>query len=228
MPADPSARPAALLWDFDGTLADSEPNWHHAERRLMADLGGTLTPEENAQLVGMALVDSAAQLLRWAGRDDHEAEAYASILNDYALEDMTTRGVGFRPGAEDLLAEAHAVGVPCALVSMSYTSILEAVIANLPAGSFAVVIGGDQVRHGKPHPEPYLTAASRLGVAPLDCLVLEDSLPGTLSAENAGMPTLGVPFEQPLADGPRRRVVPTLVGLTLDRAAAHWRELAHA
>ena len=125
-------------------------------------------------------------------------------------------------------AEVRAAGIACALVSASYTSILEAITAQLPAHSFDLVIGGDQVKNGKPHPEPYLTAASRLGVAPIDCLVLEDSVPGTLSAENAGMPTLGVPFEQPLTDGPRRRVIPTLSGLTLAAASELWRELAHA
>lgn len=227
MPAD-RTRPAAFLWDFDGTLADSEPNWHNAERRLMAELGSAITPEQNRQLVGSALVDSAAQLLAWAGREDLDAAEYAHILADHALADMLATRVGFRPGATELLAEVRAAGIACALVSASYTSILEAITAQLPAHSFDLVIGGDQVKNGKPHPEPYLTAASRLGVAPIDCLVLEDSVPGTLSAENAGMPTLGVPFEQPLTDGPRRRVIPTLSGLTLAAASELWRELAHA
>ena len=167
-------------------------------------------------------------MLAWAGRSDLDRVEYARILNDYALADMVETGVDFRPGAAELLAEVRAAGIPCALVSMSYTSILEAIIARLPDGSFDVVLGGDQVTHGKPHPEPYLTAAARLGVAPIDCLVLEDSIPGNQSAEHAGMPTLGVPFEQPLTDGSRRRVVPTLAGLTLAAASDLWRELAHA
>lgn len=223
------AAPAALLWDFDGTLVDSEPSWHAAESRLVAELGGPpISPEAARELVGLALTDSARALLRIAGREDLDAAQYAGVLNDYALEDMIHAGVALRPGAAALLAEARNAGIPCALVSMSFTSVLRQVVDTLPAGSFAVIVGGDQVTHGKPDPEPYLRAAAELGVAPLDCLVIEDSFPGTLSSQNAGMPTLGVPFEQAIQPGPRRLLVPTLEGLTWAAAAALWRELRDA
>ena len=158
--------PAALLWDFDGTLVDSEPSWHAAESRLVAELGGPPIDEATARsLVGLALADSARTLLRIAGREDLDADHYAEILNAYALDDMVASGVALRPGAADLLATARRVGVPCALVSMSFTSVLRQVVDTLPEGSFAVIIGGDQVTRGKPDPEPYLSAASALGVA---------------------------------------------------------------
>ena len=80
----------------------------------------------------------------------------------------------------------------------------------------------------KPSPGMLLRAAAELRVAPLDCLVIEDSFPGTLSSQNAGMPTLGVPFEQAIQPGPRRLLVPTLEGLTWAAAAALWRELRDA
>ena len=221
--------PAALLWDFDGTLVDSEPSWHAAESRLVAELGGPPIDEATARsLVGLALADSARTLLRIAGREDLDADHYAEILNAYALDDMVASGVALRPGAADLLATARRVGVPCALVSMSFTSVLRQVVDTLPEGSFAVIIGGDQVTRGKPDPEPYLSAASALGVAPLDCLVLEDSIPGTLSAQNAGMPTLGIPFEQDIQPGPRRILIPTLEGLTWESVTKLWREARHA
>ncbi len=221
--------PAALLWDFDGTLVDSEPSWHVAEARLLDELGGEpLTAEQTKAMVGLSLVAGAATLLRHAGLDESEAPRYADVLNDYALEEMIRAGIPFRPGAAELLEEARLAGVPCGLVSMSYATILSQVVDALPAGSFRVVVGGDQVSRGKPHPDPYLQAAAALGVEPLDCLVLEDSFTGTLAAENAGMPTLGIRFEQDILAGPRRVVVETLDGLTLDDAARHWAELRDA
>lgn len=223
------ALPGALLWDFDGTLVDSEPSWHVAEARLLAELGGEpLTAEQTRSMVGLALIDGARALLRHAGLDEDDAPRYADVLNDYALEEMIRAGIPFRPGAAELLEEARLSGVPCGLVSMSYATILSQVVDALPAGSFGVVVGGDQVARGKPHPEPYLTAAAALGVEPRDCLVLEDSFTGTLAAQNAGMPTLGVKFEQDIEPGPRRVVVDTLEGLGLDGAAAHWAELRDA
>lgn len=233
MPADTACAsvrsPAALLWDFDGTLVDSEPSWHAAENRLLLEWGAPpLDAAANVQLVGMALVDAAALLLRHAGRDDTRVDHWAGVLNEYALAAMVRDGVPFRPGAAELLEQAREAGVPCALVSMSYRSILTPVLDTLPPGSFAVIISGDQVERGKPHPEPYLRAASALGVDPVDCLVLEDSIPGTLSAQQAGMPTLGIPFEQDLTPGPLRVVVPSLLGLSLVGASKLWREILDA
>ncbi|WP_431977906.1 HAD family hydrolase [Propioniciclava coleopterorum] len=190
--------------------------------------GEPMDAAATAEMVGLALTDAAAVLLRRAGRDDADAARWAEVLNSYALEAMVEDGVPFRPGAAELLEEARLAGIPCALVSMSYTSVLTPVVASLPPGSFAVVVGGDQVARGKPDPEPYLRAAAALGVAPLDCLALEDSFPGTLSAQNAGMPALGIPFEQDIVPGPRRAIVPTLAGLSLEDASALWRELRDA
>lgn len=221
--------PAALLWDFDGTLVDSEPSWRAAENRLLGEWGAQpLGAADSSELVGMALTDAAGWLLRHAGREDADADHWADVLNGYALAAMVRDGVPFRPGAAELLAQAREAGVPCGLVSMSYTSILAPVVDALPAGSFAVVVGGDQVECGKPHPEPYLRAASALGAEPADCLVLEDSIPGTLAAQNAGMPTIGIPFEQDLAPGPRRLIVPTLSGLSLADITCLWREMRDA
>ena len=219
-------RPAALLWDFDGTLASSEDSWHVAEHRLAGELGITLTTAQTRSLVGKALVSSVTIILGWAGRTDLDPVVYAARLNEYALEDMRKRGVTFRPGALELLAEARHAGIPCALVSMSYLSVLTNLTATLPVGSFAEIVSGDQITNGKPHPEPYLTAASRLGVQPAHCLALEDSQPGTESAENAGVPALGIPFEQSLAPSALRTIVPTLSGFTLTHAIDAWREMA--
>ena len=88
------------------------------------------------------------------------------------------RKVPWRPGARDLLAQLRVEKIPCALVSMSWRRLVDAIVGELPSGSFAATIVGDEVRHGKPHPEPYRAAARALSVLPRDCVALEDSPTG--------------------------------------------------
>jgi HAD superfamily hydrolase (TIGR01509 family) len=95
-------------------------------------------------------------------------------------------------GVPELLAALHEAAVPQALVSSSYRVLVDAVLAH-GYGPFALSIAGDEVTHGKPHPEPYLTAATRLGVDPASCVVLEDSAAGVLSGGAAGCAVLAVP-----------------------------------
>ena len=88
-----------------------------------------------------------------------------------------------------------------------------AVAESIPFEAFDVVVAGDDVKFGKPHPEPYLTAAHRLGVDPEDCLAFEDSVTGLNSAAAAGTHAVGVKNLVDLPEGPDRRVIDTLVGL---------------
>jgi HAD superfamily hydrolase (TIGR01509 family) len=95
-------------------------------------------------------------------------------------------------GVRELLAAVDDAGVPQALVSSSYRVLVDAVLRH-GFGPFATTLTGDEVGHGKPHPEPYLTAAARLGVEPRACVVLEDSAAGVLSGEAAGCAVVAVP-----------------------------------
>lgn len=223
--------PAAMLWDFDGTLVDSEKSWHAAEARLMREWGGgTMTPEQHHDLVGNSLQESARTIMAWTGRSDDglDVDHWAGVLNEYALEDMLVVGVDWRPGAPDFLYAAREAGVRCALVSASWTQVLDHIVDTMPAGTFDVIVGGDQVTKGKPDPEPYLLAVSKLGLSVRDCLALEDSIPGATSADRAGLATIVVPFEQEVESAARRRFVPTLEGFTVAEAGAIWRECRDA
>lgn len=216
--------PAALLWDFDGTLVDSEDSWGRAQSRLMASWGLAWTEDDSQGAVGQSNLETALLMLGMAGRDLARAPEVALLLNDYALEDMVRAGTPFRPGARELLAEAVDAGVPCALVSATYTGVLTTVLEDLPISLFGAVVGGDQVTRSKPAPDSYLLAAERLGVRAADCLALEDSIPGTASAWAAGCVVVGIPYKLALDEGPRRPLVPTLDGLGLDALARLWRE----
>jgi HAD superfamily hydrolase (TIGR01509 family) len=125
--------------------------------------------------------------------------------------------VPWRPGAVELLAHLEAAGVPCGLVTMSYARFVAPVLAALPQGSFAAVVTGDEVTVGKPHPEPYLTAAALLGVDPRACIAIEDSNTGAKSAEAAGCAVLVVPNHVPVLDSDRRVFLDSLVDVDLGR-----------
>jgi HAD superfamily hydrolase (TIGR01509 family) len=203
--------PAAVLWDMDGTLVDTEPSWMAAEYALVARHGGTWSDAHAHALVGNDLITSAAYI-RHHGGVDLPPEQIVDLLLDEVVA-AVLRHVPWRPGAQELLAELTALGVPCALVTMSYRRLAAAVVAALPAGTFAAVVTGDEVTHGKPHPEPYLTAAAALGADPADCVAIEDSPTGVASAEAAGVPVVAVPHVVAIPPGPGRSIRPTLEGL---------------
>ncbi|MFF2453773.1 HAD family hydrolase [Isoptericola sp. NPDC058082] len=182
--------PAAVLWDMDGTLVDTEPYWIRAEQELVAEHGGTWTHEQALQLVGNALTVSAT-ILRDQGGVDLPVDAIVDRLLGQVVEQVREE-VPWRPGALELLTTLAEAGVPCALVTMSYSTLAEEVVSRGPGGAFATLVTGDQVTRGKPDPEPYLLAAERLGVDTAACVAIEDSPTGIASARAAGIATLGV------------------------------------
>jgi HAD superfamily hydrolase (TIGR01509 family) len=209
--------PAAVLWDLDGTLVDTEPLWMAAETRLAARHGATWTEEDGLALVGSDLLD-AARIIEARIRSGLAPEEIVDLLVRELGEAMR-RDQPWRPGATELVHALAAADVPQALVTMSYRAIAEPVIEALP---FDAVVTGDEVRHGKPHPEPYLAAARALGVDPVDCLAIEDSATGAASADAAGCVVLVVPHMVPVPDGPRRVRRDDLAGLDVDGVRAIW------
>jgi HAD superfamily hydrolase (TIGR01509 family) len=213
MSTSPPAAPAAVLWDFDGTLADTEPLWIEAEFELITTLGGTWSEEQANELVGNSLIDSAIYILNAIDRHDLDPAWVVERLLDRVVEFLAGRPMPWRPGALELLTSLGAAGVPCALVSASYRVLLDAALAQLPAGTFAVSVAGDEVSEGKPHPEPYEKACAALGVEARRCVVIEDSVTGARSGNAAGCLVLAVPNRVEVPPAPRRRVVPSLSGL---------------
>ncbi|WP_250445728.1 HAD family phosphatase [Actinotalea sp. C106] len=195
--ADPV--PAAVLWDMDGTLVDTEPAWMGSEEALVVEFGGVWTPQDALQMVGLPLPD-AAKILQ-----DHGVPLPLERIGERLVAGVAAaiaRELVWQPGARELLLALQAEGVPCALVTMSYRELAEAVIAQAPPGVFQVVVTGDEVEHGKPHPEPYLTAAARLDVDITRCVAVEDSRPGIASALASGARTLGVEHIVPVLEQP--------------------------
>jgi HAD superfamily hydrolase (TIGR01509 family) len=206
---------AAVLWDMDGTLVDTEPYWIDSEFELVAQHGGTWTTADAHSIVGFDLLDAGHELRTRGGVEMGPAEI-ANWLLDRVIARVADE-LPWRPGARELLAECVAEGVPCAMVTMSWRPLADAVIAAAPAGSFAASITGDEVTNGKPDPEPYRAAASALGVDPRDCVAIEDSPTGVASAVAAGCATLGVPHVVPVAAAPGLTIVDSLAGVDLAR-----------
>ncbi len=204
--------PRAVLWDMDGTLVDTEPYWIETEHELAAAHGATWSHEQALQLVGNDLLVSGRIIREQMGLSLSPEEIVETLLD--GVVERVRRHVPWRPGARELLADLRAQGVPCALVTMSWTRFVEPILATLPVGSFDAVVSGDQVNQGKPHPEPYLTAAGRLGVDPADCLAIEDSPTGADSARAAGCRVLVVPHHVPVPPQPQMMSRSTLGGLT--------------
>jgi HAD superfamily hydrolase (TIGR01509 family) len=209
--------PQAVLWDMDGLLVDTEPLWTVAEHELAVRLGGAFTPALKAAIVGTRLDVAVPTFLRHLGQDAAPAavEQTGRWLLDRMVE-LFDRPMPLRPGAARLLAAVAAAGVPQALVSSSHRVLVDAVLAH-GTGPFATTLAGDEVVRGKPHPEPYLTAAARLGVDPARCVVLEDSPAGVASGEAAGCAVVAVPSVAGvvLDPAPRRLVVGSLAEVDL-------------
>lgn len=190
--------PAAVLFDMDGTLVDTEPYWMLAETELIHSHGGEWTPEAGLQVVGMGLWDAAT--IFQARGVDLSADEIVEWMTDRVLEQVRVE-VPWRPGARELLRALRREKVPTAMVTMSVHRMAEVVAESAGFDAFDVIVGGDDVQRPKPHPAPYLLAAELLGVEIVECVAIEDSVPGLASAIASGAATIGVPLHAPLEPG---------------------------
>ncbi len=202
----------AVLFDMDGLMIDSEPLWTEAEVELAASLGGVWTDEVKAQVVGTRLEVAVPTILRHYGVPDTVGQVTTTsawLLG--RMVELFARDLPVLPGVTELLDELRSEGVPVALVSSSYRALVDAALVT-GLGPFDLTLAGDEVTHGKPHPEPYLTAAAALGVSPSSCVVLEDSPAGVQAGEAAGCAVVAVPSVAGVsfAAGPRRLVASSL------------------
>jgi HAD superfamily hydrolase (TIGR01509 family) len=211
-----SGHPAALLFDMDGLLVDTEGTWFVVESEVMAELGGPWDEEHQLALFGGSVEKSATYMLSLVDRPDVSVDQVAQALVDGMVRRLGSGPVAWRPGAEALLTSAGAAGVPCALVSSSLRPVVDAVLEAVGRERFAATVSGDDVDRTKPHPDPYLLAAELLGVPATSCVALEDSDVGATSARAAGCRTVVVPSLAPVADELADLVVGSLDGLDLE------------
>ncbi|MBD8869511.1 HAD family phosphatase [Nocardioides sp. MJB4] len=204
---------------MDGTLVDTEPYWIEVEYELAERHGGRWSDQHALALVGNDLLDSGRYIREHMDIDVEPAQIVEELLDGVVAR--VERRVPWCPGAVELLADLRSHRVPCALVTMSYRRFVAPILAALPPDTFAEVVTGDAVTFGKPHPEPYLTAARLLGLDPGECVAIEDSNTGARSAESAGCRVIVVPNHVPVLPGERRTFRDSLVGLSASDLLDH-------
>jgi len=199
---------AAVLFDLDGILVDSEPVWYAVEGALVERLGGTWGRHHQARCIGGTVDATCRYIVELTGTswpvEDVQAEVMAGMVAHYQ-DDLPVM-----PRALDLVDAVRDRGLRTALVSSSFRVLVDAALVRLGADRFDTVVAGDEVAAGKPDPEPYLTACQRLHVLPGEAVVVEDALNGVLSAEAAGCMVVAVPSVADIPPGPGRVVVPKL------------------
>lgn len=205
-----SASPAAVLFDMDGTLVDTEPYWMQAETDLVARFGGIWTHDDALTLIGSGLWESA-KVIQQHGVD-LDADTIVATLTDQVRQQLHTEGVPWRPGAQELLSDVRDHGVKTALVTMSVRGMAEQVVSHIPFPAFDVVVTGDEVARPKPFPDAYLDAAAILGVEAARCIAIEDSMNGLAAAVAAGTVAIGVPHIIPLPHSDEHTLWSTLAG----------------
>lgn len=206
---------AAVLWDMDGTLVDSEKLWDIALYEAAEWLGGTLTEQQRLTLVGSNMTATARYLLEVTGHAvTDEAISRTGAWIRARTADLFAGALPWRPGARDALAAVRAGGLRTALVTSTERALTELALDTIGREFFDATVCGDEVDgQNKPLPEPYLRAARLLGVEPARCVAVEDSPPGAESAVAAGCTVLVVPNDVPVDPGPRRVFRASLVGV---------------
>jgi HAD superfamily hydrolase (TIGR01509 family) len=192
----------SVIFDLDGTLVDSEPNYYEATRQTLAAHGvPEFTWAEHESFVGISTLETVALLRERHGLRPPVAGLLAETNRRY-LELARTRTRAY-PEMRKLVELLAAEGVPMAVASGSSPEAIAAILAGTGLDAYLrTVVSADEVPHGKPAPDVFLEAARRLGAAPADCVVLEDAAPGAAAAHAAGMRCVAVPYVAAQADAP--------------------------
>ncbi|MCI3275186.1 HAD family hydrolase [Streptomyces cylindrosporus] len=192
----------SVIFDLDGTLVDSEPNYYAAGRQTLAEHGVPgFTWAEHERFVGVSTLETAALWKQEYGLAASVDELLADTNRRYLeLARTATRAYPEMRRFVELLA---AEGVPMAVASGSSPEAIEAILAGTGLDAYLrTVVSADEVPRGKPAPDVFLEAARRLGADPADCVVLEDAAPGAAAAHAAGMRCIAIPYVAAQAGAP--------------------------
>jgi HAD superfamily hydrolase (TIGR01509 family) len=187
-----SPRLAAVVFDLDGLIINSEDVYEQADVEVLRRRGKVYDAELRAQMMGRPTAESLRKMIEWHALEDtiELLEAERALLRDNLLE----MSLAPMPGLMKLLAALEAVGVPKAIATSGHRSYAADVLGRLNLHTrFEFVLASEDVVHGKPAPDVYQLAASKLGLTPPETMVLEDSVNGCCAGVAAGAFTVAVP-----------------------------------
>jgi HAD superfamily hydrolase (TIGR01509 family) len=186
-----TSRPSAVVCDMDGLLVDSERMERRVWQIVATELGIELSDERFATFVGLS-GDRNDALLRHYFGEAFDVPRFRAMCHRGMRDLVECEGVALRPGAREWLAFVSDLGIPLALATSSGPAAVQERLGDV-LHLFAAVATRADVEHGKPHPDLYLEAAKRLGIAPETALAVEDSPAGTQAALAAGMRVVVIP-----------------------------------
>jgi HAD superfamily hydrolase (TIGR01509 family) len=207
-----------VIFDFDGVLVDSEPWWERADARLVEAEGKTLDPEAKKAVIGFKQEVSIKKILAMHGIAGDSMVFMRR--REKMMEEYYAGEIPLMPGARETVEHLSAGGLKLAVASSTPQRLVELSLdLHGIRRFFACVVSAEEVENGKPAPDVFLLACERLGVAPADAVVVEDSSPGILAAKAAGIRAIWLRNEhQPEAQAHADRVIESLAELTSDRA----------
>lgn len=206
----------AVIFDMDGVLIDSEPGWEASKYAVM---GGhyniQLTQADVDATVGLRIEDIAHRWRRQFNLPlDFEAEFVAHIM-ERMVEEIKTKGTALS-GVVHTLEWLKKSGLKVALATSSNTLIIDAVLDTLGIrDAFISLNSANGMPYGKPHPMVYIEAAKAINVSPLDCVAIEDSITGIISAKAAQMHVVAIPPPGAIED-PRYVIADTRLNSLFD------------
>jgi HAD superfamily hydrolase (TIGR01509 family) len=206
---------AAVVFDLDGVLLDSEPVWEVVRRGYVEQHGGRWTPEVQRRLMGMSTEEWSTYLSDVIGNAASATEVRETVVGE--MRERYQQELPLMPHARATVADL-AASWPLGMASASPRMLVDVVVDQAGLTErFAVTVSADEVSRGKPAPDVYLLAASRLGVSPEGCVAVEDSSNGLRAASAAGMTVVAVPHPRypPAAEALARAdlVLPDLAAL---------------
>src|SRR5436305_14953430 len=176
----------AVIFDLDGVLADSEPWWNQIDAKLLAEYGVTYRGEHHGNVLGVSY-RLAVEFYKDAFRISASTQEMMRRRGEIAIDFFANR-VGLFPSAKETLKELRQMKLSLAVATSSVSASARPFLERTGIRSFFnVIVTGDEVQRGKPHPDIYLQTVKKLGISPEGCLVVEDALAGIAAAKAAKM-----------------------------------------
>ena len=204
-----------IIFDMDGVISDTQKLHSLVECELLNRHSIDITPEEiTGKYAGVRTKEFFDVLL---GRCGQEYDLEELIKEKWIkMEKLADESVDEMPGSIELIKMFHKKGIPLAVASASNLKYVRSVLGTLKvADYFHSVFGGDMVSKGKPDPEIFLLAASKINIRPENCLVVEDGVSGMIAAKSANMKCIGL-VQDRNKEYPTKNLIASLSEITFD------------